>query len=43
MNLQLGGEFYKKRLDEWCRTTEHPWIKVEYGDFGLLKLIRGKG
>ena len=42
MNLQLGGEFNKKRLDKLRRTTEHPRIKVEYGDFGFLKLIPGK-
>ena len=42
MNLQLGSEFDKKRLDKLRRTTEHPRIKVEYGNFGLLKLIPGK-
>ena len=42
MNFQLGGEFDKKRLDKLRRTTEHPRIKVEYGDFFLLKLIPSK-
>ena len=39
---QLSGEFDKKRLDELRCTTEHPRIKVEYGDFFLLKLIPGE-
>ena len=42
MNLQLGGEFDKKRLDKLRCATKHPRMKVEYGDFGLLKLIPGK-
>ena len=42
MTFQLGGEFDKKRLDKLRRTTEHPRIKVEYGNFGLLKLIPGE-
>ncbi len=42
MNLQLGSELGKERLDELSRTTEHPRIKIEYGDFGFLKLIQGK-